>query len=228
MDKNPLDFSLLFGSAVHDVKNSVGLLLNTLTEYVETRPPVSAAETDMVGVLNFEASKINIDLVQLLSLYRLQSERLFVTPEEIYLPDFIEEEILSIQPMFDSLGIKAEIVCASDLSWDFDEMLLKSVFRNVLLNTLRFSQSQIRLSAEVTQNQLCLSIEDDGPGYPQHLLADISDSSNRVDCVSGSTGLGLYFSAKVAELHSRGESRGSVSLQNNSVLGGGMFSICLP
>jgi len=45
---------------------------------------------------------------------------------------------------------------------------------------------------------------------------------------SGSTGLGLYFAARIAELHERDGRRGRIELGNGGPLGGGEFRIYLP
>ena len=45
---------------------------------------------------------------------------------------------------------------------------------------------------------------------------------------SGSTGLGLYFAARIAELHQRQARSGRIELRNGGLLGGGEFRIYLP
>ena len=71
-------------------------------------------------------------------------------------------------------------------------------------------------------------IEDDGPGYPEKMLGELSERPMGVDFVSGSTGLGLYFSVQVAALHQREDRNGRVVLSNSSRLGGGCFELILP
>lgn len=228
MDKQSLDFSLLFGSAVHDVKNSVSLLVNSLSLFTEIRPPVTASESELVALLNFEALKINNDLVQLLSLYRLQNDNLFVASAEVFVEDFIEEEVLNTQALFQAQGIEVQIQCEPDLCWFFDAMLMKSVLHNVLLNVLRYGKAGVRLTAELIDNQLVLAVHDDGPGYPAQMLQRPGEISSQIDCTSSSTGLGLHFCAQVAQLHCNEGISGYIALSNDSDLGGGKFSIVIP
>jgi signal transduction histidine kinase len=55
-----------------------------------------------------------------------------------------------------------------------------------------------------------------------------SDFVQGINPVSGSTGLGLYFSARIAERHRRNGVQGRVELANGGALGGGLFRLYLP
>ena len=45
---------------------------------------------------------------------------------------------------------------------------------------------------------------------------------------SGSTGLGLYFAEQIANIHHSGDKKGYITIDNNSKLGGGRFTLFLP
>lgn len=228
MDKQPLDFALAFGSAVHDVKNSVGLLLHSLDEFMKANPPKTPEDTGRAVVLNYEASRINNDMLQLLSIYRLENERLFIAVEEIQVAEFIEDEMLAHDTLLRMKGLDVDVECDEDLSWHFDSMLIKNVLNNVILNTIRYTKDKLRVSVELVDGYIRISVEDNGRGFPDELCMDPGGYLTRINFNTGSTGLGLYFSARVAELHRSGDREGYIEVDNNSTIGGGAFRLYIP
>lgn len=228
MEKQPLDFSLAFGSAVHDVKNSVGLLLHSLDEFLKANPPKTDEDNQRAVVLNYEASRINNDMMQLLSIYRLQNQRLFVSVEECHLLEFLEDEMLAHDTLLKMKKIKVTVDCAEDLVWYFDSMLIKNVLTNVIVNTIRYTNDEIRIAVEKIADFIRITVEDNGKGFPKELRSDPGGYLTRINFNTGSTGLGLYFSARVAELHRNGDREGYIQVDNDSSLGGGAFRIFLP
>lgn len=84
------------------------------------------------------------------------------------------------------------------------------------------------MSARQDGDYLRFCIEDNGEGYPVHLLDADLDSPDKFDWVTGNTGLGLYFVAAVAGLHKNKGRKGFVRIDNDSELGGACFSLYLP
>jgi signal transduction histidine kinase len=70
-EQMPIDFSFVLASSVHDMKNSLGMLLHTLSAMMENSPPKDAEQARFFSTLEYEAARINGELVQLLSLYRM-------------------------------------------------------------------------------------------------------------------------------------------------------------
>lgn len=228
MDKQPLDFSLAFGSAVHDVKNSVGLLLNTLDEFMAANPPQNEEESKRAVILNYEASRINNDMMQLLSIYRLENQRLFSAIEEAFIKDFIDDSLLAHDTLLKMKNVEVDLDVDPDLSWYFDPALLRCVFSNVIVNTIRYTQDKMRIAVELIDGYLRISIEDNGTGFPEELCKEPGEFLTRINFNTGSTGLGLYFSAKVAEMHKNEDRAGYIEVDNNSSIGGGAFRLYIP
>ena len=172
MEKQPLDFSLAFGSAVHDVKNSVGLLLHSLDEFLSANPPKTEEDNQRAVVLNYEASRINNDMMQLLSIYRLENQRLFVSIEECLVREFLEDEMLAHGTLLHMKKIKVTVDCPDDLVWYFDSMLIKNVLTNVIVNTIRYTKDEIRIAVERVGDFMRITVEDNGSGFPAELQSD--------------------------------------------------------
>ena len=131
--------------------------------------------------------------------------------------------------MLESRGIQARGEVASfDLMGFFDQELIGSVLANVIANSIRYARSALLVSAREEGGELLLCVNDDGAGYPAQMIEQQGDYILGLNQSSGSTGLGLYFAARIAELHRRDERCGRIELGNGGPLGGGEFRIYLP
>ena len=84
------------------------------------------------------------------------------------------------------------------------------------------------LSACASDSGVLIRIEDDGPGFPDFLLALGNAAQFGISFETGNTGLGLYFADAVARRHQAGDRTGRIQLDNDSQLGGGRFCLELP
>lgn len=222
-----LDFSMVLASSVHDMKNSLGMLLNSLEEIIENSPPKDESEQQHFSILQYEASRINSELIQLLSIYRLQQKSLPFTLDENYLSDTFDDQIARNDVLLRTKNIELSVDCDPDLAWFYDNELIGNVIHNVLINAARYAKSRIHVSAELVEKQLVIRIGDDGNGFPAFMIdAASSDAPTRAG--TNSTQLGLFFAARIAEFHRQGDRRGYIELSNGGSLGGGLFSIYLP
>lgn len=223
------DFALVLASSVHDMKNSLGMLLTSLEDVIEDAPPRDDKQAQQFATLQYEASRINTELIQLLALYRMQNNRLPVQVDEHYLIDVLEEQAARNDMLFKTRKLTLELDCDDSLSWYFDSELLGGVINNILVNAARYSREKILIKACLVDDGLEVSIADDGAGYPQSMLQNPERSFEQtVDFSSGSTHLGLYFAHCVASMHCRNDQRGYTRLSNGGPLGGGVFSVTLP
>lgn len=221
-----IDFSMVLASAVHDMKNSLGMLLNSLEE-LRSEYNQTLAGSEKFNMLQYEAERMHNDLVQLLGIYRLGENNLSAHIDEHFVPDFLEEHLARHIPLLQSLGIEYSIA-AEDISGFFDEDLLTGVLNNTINNAIRYTRSKICLTARQEDGYLVLGVEDDGQGYPDNMQHSGTPSFKSLDFKSGSTSLGLFFASSVARLHTENDRSGAIRLHNGGALGGGVFEIWLP
>jgi len=228
-DKNEtIDFSMVLASSVHDMKNSVGMLLASLEEVIQEVPPTNGQQAHLYSTLQYEATRINSELIQLLTIYRMQNKVLPVHVDEYYIIDIIEDQLARNHMLMETKGVAVSIDCDVDLPWYFDQELLGSVVHNVLVNCVRYTNTRIHVSVSVENDMLCLAIADDGPGYPPSMLESESDNWNGIEASRGNTQLGLYFASRIAAFHKQGDRFGYIELTNGGSLGGGVFKLYIP
>ncbi|MFT6914538.1 MAG: signal transduction histidine kinase [Motiliproteus sp.] len=219
----PLSFSILLASTVHDMKNSIGLLMHQINQ-LPSQPDATAGPDQ----LKFEAARLNNYLIQLLTLYKFEQDQYPIQLDEYFLDEFVEDLLLMNQPILQPWGIHIEHQVPADLCWTFDRQLLVGVLSSIFTNVVRYARSRVLIELILDEGRLRIRIEDDGAGYPDNLLGELSARPMAVDFVSGSTGLGLYFAVQVAALHQRDGQCGRVLLSNGGRLGGGCFELTLP
>jgi len=126
--------------------------------------------------------------------------------------------------------IEKEVNCDNDLYWFFDRDLITGVLSNVINNLYKYTKNKIQVSAEKEDDFLVMRVKDNGPGYPKNMLLDHAeiDKQKSISFNNSNTGLGLYFSRLVAELHKNKGKKGYITTTNEGIDGGGCFSLYLP
>lgn len=226
-DSSNIDFSMLLASAAHDMKNSLGMLLSTLDRMDAMSVDQAQEFKGYFSLLRGEASRINNDLIYLLSLYRLQNKQLQANVDEVYLPEFFEDQQLRHAVLLEAFGVSLDIDVADDVLAYFDAELIAGVLNNAIVNAAKYTQSVICLWAEQREGGVVIEVRDDGPGFPAGIIDENKDYQRGVSFKSGSTNLGLFFSNHIAALHTNEGKQGRIELVNH-VAGGGIFRLILP
>lgn len=221
-----VDFSMLLASSVHDIKNSLGMLISSLDEVVKLESCTSPDQRKSFGILHSEASRINHSLIHLLGLYRLQNEQLKLQSNEVYVLDFLEEQVTSLETLFEASNINVTIDCDDSIVGFFDQSLIASVISNILVNCEKYTKDNLLLSVNRSGKGLAIQIQDNGQGYPQTIIDHLSNELRGLDFETGSTNLGLFFASEIAHLHYCDNKHGSISLHNNDT--GGCFTLNIP
>jgi signal transduction histidine kinase len=220
-----MKFSDVLASIIHDMKNSLGMVINTLDEFAQEK---ELQQSSRLASLQHESKRLNNNLIALLSLYKIDQKRLTPNIEEINVEEFLEEIVVDNQVIARTKGVSIEYACEDALVGYFDEWLIRGVINNLIGNGLRYTSSKIVIYTDMIDNYLVFSIEDDGAGYPQSMIEAQEALNNNRSLSEGNTQLGLYFATMVTRTHKHGDQTGFVKLANQQRLNGGCFSIWLP
>jgi signal transduction histidine kinase len=215
-------------SSVHDMKNSVTLLLSGLEKTLGSPGAAKLSTYSELIQANHEAKRIHNQLVQLLAAYKLDHKIYPFDPQYICLADFLSalnDQYAGLLKMHD---IALEIDADPDLYWYFDEDLVSGVIGNAINNAMRYTRDRIVIGAEELDKKLILRIEDNGAGYPSQFIRQQGNFVQGVNFHEGNTGLGFYFSMLVARMHRNHDRVGIFELKNGGSLGGACFILQLP
>lgn len=226
-----MDFNDILASTLHDTKNSMGLLFNTLEEIIEHFKAQQGETYPGFNVLQYEIKRLSNNLIRLLSLYKASKGQFQIYADYYPVCEFLEDVIMQNEPILQSKNIGVELECPDDLFWTFDRGLVFGVLDNILNNAFRYTKEKVKIMAGEEDGYLAMRIEDDGSGYPDCMLIERDQSGlfkKTVNFDTGSTGLGLYFSMLVARSHTNKGKEGSIAITNGGTYGGGVFTILIP
>ncbi len=223
-----IDFSSVLAAAVHDMKNSLFLLIQSIEALSEAIPQDNHNAQEQVANVHYEASRLNTNLVQVLSLYRAELESLPITVDESFIRDLVEDVVGSNTLYVNQKDIDIAIDVDDDLSWYLDQELIYLLLNDVIINAMRYGTSKILISSNIKEDFLHIKVEDDGNGYPSAMLTKSHEALNDFELSQGRTGLGLFFAKLIANAHSQGQRAGNISLSNGGKYGGSVFEVKIP
>tara|TARA_R110002167_G_scaffold36273_1_gene115044 strand:+ start:1205 stop:1897 length:693 start_codon:yes stop_codon:yes gene_type:complete len=223
-----INFSTVLGSSVHDMKNSLCLLMQSIENLGQSLVDPDPKSREHLASAHYEAARLNTGLVQLLSLYRAGLDNLLINIDEHNIEDVVEDLLATNESYLNHKNMILEVKQSADLVWYLDSDLIGLLLNDVLINAMRYSQNKILMSVYTKDNQLVFKVEDDGPGYPQSMLDAHNTNMHHCDIGQGRTGLGLFFARLIAQAHTKGETKGTISLENGGSLGGSVFILTLP
>jgi len=213
-----VDVQTLLASNAHEIKNLVGQLTLALDRLALDGEPARG--------VRLLARRIGDRMVQLLTLYKLQGERLSPRIESNFPADFIDELALEARSLAAGRVAVESVPTRAEDFWFFDRELAQMAMLNALHNALAYAREKIVLSASVREGYLVLGVEDDGGGFPEQVLASQSQAFVGAGC--NGTGLGLYFADVVAKAHVNRGREGRLVLANRAPNRGTSFELWLP
>jgi signal transduction histidine kinase len=230
MAQDDISFTDFIASTIHDMKNSLNVQITELEKVAAQCHAHGDQQTyNDLGRVIYQSSRMNANLIQLLSLYKLGRSIYPIDISEHAIAEVLEDGILQSRSIMEFKGVTVSVDCDPSLYWYIDRDLVTGVLTNALNNAYQYTKDRIRVAAQVVNGCLELRIEDNGTGYPAHmLLQEGITSAKGINFLSGSTGLGFYFSTRVAQMHRNGERTGTLTTENGGALGGGCFVLRLP
>lgn len=229
MEQEDINFADFIASSTHDMKNSLNIQIGFLEELmVACQGKIDETMLKQLGHTIYEAGRMNVNLIQILSLYKLGKSIYPMDIAEQSVKEVLEEVVLQNQSIMSYKGIGVTVECDADCFWYFDRDLVAGVLVNALNNAYNYTKDKIHVVAKVKDGLLEMRVEDNGRGYPTSLLLENVADNKGVSFATGSTGLGFYFSSQVAGMHRNGGRRGSLTIENGGAFGGGCFVLALP
>ena len=224
-----LDMTTAFAMVSHDIKNSLGVLLKDISNIMSRCDVGNCIMRNHCADMEYEVRRINNNLVKMLSLFKMHAGDYLLNIDAHSVGEFLDEIMLEQSTLMEQKGIGCEIQCEPELYWYFDRNLMTGVMGNAISNALRYTQDKLLIRADSSEAGLSIAVEDNGKGFPAFMLEQQEEFQRpESGFLNNNTGLGLYFTQQVLELHQHDDLHGKVLLENESSLGGGRLSLLLP
>jgi signal transduction histidine kinase len=235
MDDTPDSHALFLflASTAHDMKNSISVLSGTLETLLAGASPQTESAYARMAHMLYQTKRLNDSLMQLLALYKQVGKPGYPFDiRALEVGQLVDQVVAAGRILLKSRGLTLDVVGEPELIWHCDEDLIIGVVGHAINNAIHYTHDRIRLATAVVDDCLEIRVEDNGPGYPEAMLAAgahaMNGSASGVNFLSNSAGLGLYFSREVARMHKHRGRCGTVRLENGGALGGGCFVLSLP
>jgi signal transduction histidine kinase len=167
----------------------------------------------------------------MLNISRIESGRLTIVMQEVYLDKLIQEILDEIYPRTQEVQVNvtlAPVNFSPVVMADPDK--IKEVYLNIIGNALKFTPKGGSVTISLTQNNRMIqtTITDTGIGIKKEDIGKLFQKFNllpgsyRTNQTAQGTGLGLYICKKIIELHG-----GTISAASNGENQGSTFSFTL-
>jgi two-component system sensor histidine kinase KdpD len=224
MESERLRNSLL-AALSHDLRTPLAALVGLAESLELTKPELSGLQRDTAQAIAEEARRMNALVNNLLDMARIESGDVKLRREWQSVEEVVGGALKAIQPALANKRI--EVALPADLPLvEFDATLIERVLYNLLENAGKYTPAGtvIRIAAEVSGNQLLVTVSDNGPGVPQAQREAIFDKFTRGSRESATpgVGLGLAISRAIVEAH-----RGKIWVEDSGGIGA-RFCFTLP
>ena len=160
---------------------------------------------EFIALINKSSNRLLSTLNTLLNYSKIEAEKVVVNLSRVSILEIIREEVKLFEALANRNGlfIREDFKC-SDFSATTDPAMVKEIIDNILNNAIRFTfDGGIIVSADKTDREIIISIEDTGIGIPEDKIKIIFEEFRQVSEGRGrnfeGTGLGLTIVKKYVD-----------------------------
>jgi signal transduction histidine kinase len=192
------------GQLGHDLKTPLTILANML--------PMIKEDTEKSGTKeDWDVVMRNIGYIEnlvseTLKIAELGSTKVTFEMNDTNLLDLVNNTIKDNKIVFDKNNIKIENMINEKITVNGDELRIKEVFCNLIINAVKFTpeNGSILVDAKKGDDFVTVSVKDTGIGLNQGQIEHIFDEFYKADAARhnlGSSGLGLSICKRIVEKH---------------------------
>ena len=127
----------------------------------------------------------------------------------------------SLHKVYHDKHIRVNVEVNETVIFKGDEGDLMELLGNLLDNAFKWANQPIEIKADQTNNRLCITVSDDGPGINQHKVEELLQRGKRADQTTAGHGIGLSIVQNIVEAY-----HGSLKI-TKSQLGGAEITVIL-
>ena len=196
-------------SASHELRTpltTMKILLESVIYEEDMEPEV---RREFLGDIDKEIDRLSEVISDLLTLVHIDSNKLKLKREEMYLGDVVRESAQRLEPLAKKKEQTLNVEIQDECEMLGDPGKLGEVCYNIIGNAVKYTGEGGRIDVKLVQNgrNAVLSVADNGAGIPEADLPHIFERFYRVDKArtrqgdEGGTGLGLSIVRQMVRLH---------------------------
>jgi len=197
-----------FSIIAHDLRNPFHVLSGFSEVLINDFDKIPVEKTKKYIKMIYDTSTNGKNLLEnLLQWSRAETGKIAFNPEKLNLLYIVEGVIDFLEGNVQQKNIKIKQLIGPDIAVLADDNMLKTIFRNLVSNAIKFSLRDgcITLTATATNGQIEITVADTGVGIPPETLPLLFQIENTITTKGTSneagTGLGLILCKEFIEKH---------------------------
>jgi two-component system, OmpR family, sensor histidine kinase KdpD len=224
MESERLRNSLL-AALSHDLRTPLTVLVGLAESLALTAPKLSSQQLETAQAIQDEARRMSTMVSNLLDMARIESGEVKLNLQWQPLEEVVGAALEATRAMLQRHSLVVQLPRDLPLI-KFDAVLIERVLVNLLENVSKYTPpgSTVTLSAQVSGDELSVSVADNGPGLPAGREEAVFQKFTRGERESATPGVGLGLAICRAIIESH---QGRISAAQRSG-GGAVFTFTLP
>jgi signal transduction histidine kinase len=153
-------------------------------------------------MIDTATGKLDDFIYKMLDFYR--STKIDHKVTEIHFQDVVNQQMIAYREKFDLSHFHIEVQVNQKIPFFSDDSKIRVILNNLFSNAVQFQKSQegpkrISLTVDVFDNQVVISLEDNGIGIEERHRGDVFNLFSRATQRNVGTGLGLYMVKEAVE-----------------------------
>jgi len=225
--------SELLSRTSHELKTPL-TVIKGYTELLKTveRLNLNTEALKMVNMINNSVMALQDLIEKILNASKVKSKKLEIKKERHNLSTLIHTSVKDLEGLLKLRKHNLQIIIDEDLIIEFDWNAISQVIKNIISNAIKFTppNGKIELKTQKTDKEIIIRIKDNGIGFePQEKeflfseFGKVERFGKDFDIIPGGSGLGLYISKYIIELH-----MGRIWMQSEGRDKGSTFYFSLP
>jgi two-component system sensor histidine kinase KdpD len=218
-------YNTVFNSLTHELRTPITTIVGATDNLLSGNTKIADdVKNELLLEINVAALRLNRQVENLLSMSRLESGIIKANKNWVDVRELVYNTLKEFETQSNRHKISVNIADQLPL-FKLDYGLMEQVIHNLVTNAIQHTpeQTDIIISAAVSDEKLMLTISDTGKGFSTHDIDKVFDKFYRVKgSKAGGTGLGLSIVRGFIEAH-----HGTISLRNLP-LSGAEFCIEIP
>ena len=210
----------------HELRTPLNAIIG-FSQILEKQPDIPQKIKPFIEKINISGNNLLKLINTILNFSKIESDNMHLNKQSLHVRSFIHELIVLIEPQAEAKSIKVDTNIEENII-TADMQLLTQALLNILSNAVKFTHNggKISLVSKIKDNNFTLSIYDNGVGISKEnqakLFKPFIQIDNQYQSKINGTGLGLYLTFKIIELH-----KGKIEIKSE-LNKGTCFSISLP
>ena len=224
MESERLRNSLL-AALSHDLRTPLTSLVGLSESLSLSKPPLTSAQQELARALHEEALRMSALVSNLLDMARIQSGDVKLNLQWQPFEEVVGSALRGSQSQLAGYEVQTRLAAGLPLV-RFDAVLIERVLVNLLENAAKYTPagSRIVIAAEIDEQNLNVSVYDNGPGLPAGQEKAIFEKFTRGERESATPGVGLGLAICRAII----EAHGGTIRAGDSPEGGAAIVFTLP